>query len=191
MSKEKEQYQQLLVTRERKNKIKRPPNAFFLYRKLLCKSLLNSNGIQISHEAASRWAAESEETRSYFQKKAEILRKEHYQKYPEFKWFGSKGATQKSQSANHADQSIIPPRIKSKTDQTADMFSATFRSSTLSRTLPNRCFKRHKQQQSEEYPVIEILKTTGPNKRLISDSSAKRLKHSDFSVMNVSNLISH
>jgi hypothetical protein len=72
------------VPLKKPNTVKRPPNAFFLYRKHLCSLIENSNGSQISKEAAVRWATETEEVKSHFVKLAESLRRDHFKLHPEY-----------------------------------------------------------------------------------------------------------
>ncbi|KAI8913565.1 hypothetical protein EDD86DRAFT_268992 [Gorgonomyces haynaldii] len=74
-------------SRSNKNRIKRPCNAFILYRRYLCQSLRNANGTEISKEAAQRWAQEAPEVRRHFIMLAEQERREHMEKYPDFKWY--------------------------------------------------------------------------------------------------------
>ncbi|KAJ3323033.1 hypothetical protein HDV06_002479 [Boothiomyces sp. JEL0866] len=78
--------------------VRKPPNAFFVYRKAMLSQITKKHNTTKSHEvsriAGQMWAKEPEGVRSQYQKLAMIARELHLQKYPDFKWpskkFGKK-----------------------------------------------------------------------------------------------------
>ncbi|KAJ3311038.1 hypothetical protein HDV04_004458 [Boothiomyces sp. JEL0838] len=78
--------------------VRKPPNAFFVYRKAMLSQITKKHNTTKSHEvsriAGQMWAKEPESVRSQYQKLAMIARELHLQKYPDFKWpskkFGKK-----------------------------------------------------------------------------------------------------
>lgn len=73
-----------------KAKVKRPPNAFFMYRAHMSRVMRNLNGRQLSKEASTRWANEKPEVKQLFTQMAESNRKRHFKAFPDFKWFSDK-----------------------------------------------------------------------------------------------------
>lgn len=87
-----------------KSHIKRPPNAFILYRQYMhhkfyqcLKENFGVNNVHFSRMVASKWRQESPRTRETFTQRALEIKRQHTQLYPDFKYSKRK----KSKLYNH------------------------------------------------------------------------------------------
>ncbi|KAJ1976308.1 hypothetical protein H4R34_004028 [Dimargaris verticillata] len=98
-------------------KVGRPHNSFILYRKDKQKEITqktpNINQKVVSKMIGQMWKAESKEVKDYYAKQAEIHKKEHMEKYPDYKYTPRKGRKQLKQKSfdrayNASPYSMLP-----------------------------------------------------------------------------------
>ena len=82
--------QACICTDKQANKIKRPKNAFILYRSAHAKQIMRQNGHNnnqdVSKQAAASWKAESEKVKKQFHELAEQEKQRHTEMYPDYKY---------------------------------------------------------------------------------------------------------
>lgn len=159
-----------------REKVKRPQNAFFLYKSSIAK-INKGSVIDLSKEAGKLWAEESAETKASFQLLADEERREHFRKYPNFKWRQRKDAHLATRSAVRISPSIdsmlsvIPPSVASHQNENN---SEQRRETYVLQSYAFNEFKPVRDQNSilESLPVPKVNKEKRP-----------------YSVMSLSNLV--
>ncbi|KAA1094772.1 mating type [Puccinia graminis f. sp. tritici] len=77
-------------SKNKEEKLPRPPNSWILYRSdKIVEMKSQHNGLAqclLSKEIATRWRNESQEVKSDYEKKAEVIKAEHAIKYPDYKY---------------------------------------------------------------------------------------------------------
>jgi hypothetical protein len=80
--------------------VKKPLNAFFMYRKSITDEIIRDHKVSKSHEisriAGQRWAAESNQVKEYFAKLSADAFARHKELYPEYIWPSKKNSKVKA-----------------------------------------------------------------------------------------------
>lgn len=88
------------------NKIKRPKNAFILYRSAMSKKIMKKNGSTnnqaVSKEAAVQWKNESEAVKQQYYDLAKLEAQRHAEMYPDYKY--TPGITQRNKFGSESCQ---------------------------------------------------------------------------------------
>ncbi|KAI0657691.1 hypothetical protein C8Q70DRAFT_259922 [Cubamyces menziesii] len=83
--------------------VKRPPNKFLCYRSETLENEFKGVKVQMklfSRTIGQRWNAMSKEAQAPYAKRAEQLRKEHAEKYPDYKYNPKRGQKTKQRAAD-------------------------------------------------------------------------------------------